>query len=186
MVTTLKFIKRSWAVLLFIPFVASGLLSCSPAAANPSNPSKKALSLDKAYTFAGVIVDRSRKVKRNETTAEYVVMDKMPAGKNSARSYDVVFVVRPSSMAKGKILTLTSGPVQSCRPYLSTFLTKTLSPKRIAKAYKGAKLALVDKDPTAKSLAAQLAKDGWLSDCSAKPKGKVDVFQTLVVNASDA
>ena len=174
--------KLCRASVFVVTVFALSVLGC---ASVTKAPPKKALKIDKAYTFAGVIIDRSRKVKRNQTTAEIKVVEKMPSGRNPGKSYDVIFVVSPSTIAEGKILTLTSGPLKGCRPFLKKFLTKTLSPKRIKKAYKGAKLATVDKDSEAKSLAERLAKDGWLNNCAAKPKGKVDVFQTLIVNASD-
>ncbi|MFQ5683026.1 MAG: hypothetical protein ACE5HC_07110 [Candidatus Binatia bacterium] len=170
------------AVFLLSAFVLS-VLGCVPAV---TGPRRKAIKMNKAYTFAGVIIDRSRKVKRNQTTAEVKVVDKIPSGRNRGKRFDVVFLVRPSAISKGKILTLTSGPVKKCRPFLKKFLTKTLSPKRIKKAYKGAKLATVDKDSDASSLAKRLTKNRWLKNCAAKPKGKVDVFKTLIVNASDA
>lgn len=109
----------------------------------------------------------------------------MPAGKNTGKSYDIVFVIRPGSIADGKVLTLTSGPVAGCRSFVKKFLTKMLSPKRIKKAYKETKLVTVDKDSTAKSLAENLGKGGWLIDCTSKPKGKLDDFQVLIVNDSD-
>jgi hypothetical protein len=174
--------KLSWRVTLVLALFLTSVLASVPVA---SGSGKKALKLEKAYIFAGVIVDRSRKVKRNKTTSEVKVVEKMPEGKNPGKSYDVVFLVRPSAVSEGKILTLTSGLVASCRSNLKKFLSKTLSPKRIKKAYKGAKLATVDKNATAQSLADQIAKNGWLNDCAAKPKGEVDVFQVLIVNESD-
>jgi hypothetical protein len=170
---------------LVVPILALNLLACAPTAktaAKPAAAEKPKPKIDvfqvlvvnedgsdkgveKAYTFAGVIIDRARRVKRNVTDAEVKVRGKMPAGKNSGKSYDVVFLVRPAAISSGKILTLTSGPVGGCRAFVKTFLTKTLSSKRIAKAYKGAGLATVDKDPTAKSLAQELKKGGWLSKC---------------------
>ena len=143
------------------------------------------LSSSKAYTFAGVIADRSRRVKRNKTTAEVKVTEDLPEGKNMGKAYDVIFVVRPSTVASGKILTLTSGPVAQCRGFLKTFLSKTLSPKRIKKAYKDTKLATTDKDAAAKSLAEGLQKNGWLNNCSTEPMGEVDAFQILIVNDRD-
>ncbi len=161
------------------------MLGVSSLAPTIAGAAQKRISKNKAYTFAGIVVDRSRKVKKNQTTAEVKVVDNMPTGKNTGKSYDIVFVIRPGSISDGKVLTLTSGPVAGCRSFVKKFLTKTLSPKRIKKAYKGAKLATIDKDSTAKSLAENLEKGGWLSDCAAKPKGKLDVFQVLIVNDSD-
>lgn len=120
---------------------------------------------EKGYVFAGIVLDRARRVKRNFTDAEVKVVDRLPMGKNSGKDFDVVFLVRPDAIERGKILTLTAAPVTQCRAHLKTFLSKTLSKKRIAKAYKDAKLALVDEDSTAKSLAAELAKNGWLRGC---------------------
>jgi hypothetical protein len=119
------------------------------------------------YIFAGIVVDRARSVKRDHTDGEVKIAEKLPAGSNSGKAYDVIFLLRPDAVSKGKILTLTSAPAAKCRPYLKTFLTKTLSSKRISKAYKNAKLALVDEEPAAKSLADGLAKDGWLAGCQA-------------------
>lgn len=120
---------------------------------------------EKGYVFAGVVVDRARTVKRDQTDAEVKVADRFPTGSNSGKPFDVVLLVRPDAISKGKILVLTAGPVANCRAYLKTFLTKTLSSKRISKAYKDAKLALVDDDATAKSLAGGLVKNGWLRGC---------------------
>lgn len=114
---------------------------------------------EKAYTFAGVIIDRSRRVKRDTTTAEVKVTDAMPSGKNPGQPYDVIFLIRPSYMKNGEILTFTSDPISSCRAYLKTFLTKALSSKRIAKAYKGAKLKPAD------YLTGDLEGNGWLAPC---------------------
>jgi len=116
--------------------------------------------LDKAYTFAGVIVDRARTVKRDQTDAEVKVTDEMPSGKNPGRPYDVIFLIRPSFIENGEILTFTSDPISSCRDHLKTFLTKTLSSKRIAKAYKGGKLK------PAEYLTQDLEGNGWLAPCT--------------------
>ena len=171
---------------LILAFFAINIVGCAPAASAPSEQaaaksSNKKIDVfqilivnedgtskgkEKAYTLAGVVIDRSRKVKRKLTDAEVKVTGKMPTGKNMGKSYDVVFLVRPSAISKGKILTLTSGPVKGCRSFLKKFLTKVLSPKRIKKAYKGAKLATVDKDSNARSLAEKLAESGWLRKCS--------------------
>lgn len=132
------------------------------------NVDETAKGKEKGYIFAGVVVDRARSVKRNQTDGEVKIADKLPAGSNSGKAYDVIFLLRPDAISKGKILTLTAGPAASCRPHLKTFLTKTLSSKRISKAYKGAKLALVDEEPAAKSVADGLAKNGWLAGCRAK------------------
>ncbi|HZD40436.1 MAG TPA: hypothetical protein VE131_06915 [Terriglobales bacterium] len=114
---------------------------------------------DKAYTFAGVIIDRSRRVKRDFTTAEVKVTNDMPSGKNPGQPYDVIFLIRPPYVKDGEILTFTSDPINDCRPYLKTFLTKTLSSKRIAKAYQGAKLTPAD------YLTGDLEGNGWLASC---------------------
>jgi hypothetical protein len=170
---------------LVVPILALNLLACAPTTSAPSkqaaakkpkpkidvfqvlvvNEDGSDKGVQKGYTFAGVIIDRARRVKRKVTDAEVKVRGKMPAGKNSGKSYDVVFLIRPGAISKGKVLTLTSDSTKNCRPFIKTFLTKTLSSKRIAKAYKGAKLATVDKDSEAKSLAQELKKGGWLSKC---------------------
>ena len=116
--------------------------------------------IEKAYTFAGIIIDRSRRVKRNETTAEVKVTDAMPNGKNPGQPFDVIFLVRPSYVESGDILTFTSSPVNSCRGFLKTFLTKTLSGKQISKAYKGAELK------PAEYLMEDLDGNGWLASCT--------------------
>lgn len=115
---------------------------------------------EKAYTFAGVIVDRARTVKRNQTDAEVKVSHRMPEGKNPGRPFDVIFLIRPSYVDSGEILTFTSSSVESCRGFLKTFLTKTLSPKRISTAYKGAKLQ------PAEHLTQDLDGNGWLASCA--------------------
>jgi hypothetical protein len=114
---------------------------------------------EKAYAFAGVVVDRARTVKRNLTDAEVKVTHAMPSGKNPGQPYDVIFLIRPSYMKNGEILTFTSDPISSCRAYLKTFLTKTLSSKRIAKAYKDAELKPAD------YLTRDLEGNGWLAPC---------------------
>ncbi len=122
------------------------------------NSTKK--GVEQGYTFAGIIIDRSRRVKRNETTAEVKVTQAMPSGKNPGQPYDVLFLIRPSYVENGDILTFTSSPVESCRDFLKTFLTKTLSSKLIAKAYKGASL-----EP-AEHLTQDLDGNGWLRSCA--------------------
>lgn len=114
---------------------------------------------EKAYTFAGVIVDRARTVKRDQTDAEVKVVDRRPEGKNPRRAYDVIFLIEPDRAAQGEILTFTSAPIENCRPFLKTFLTKTLSSKRITKAYKGGKLK------PAEYLTQDLEGSGWLAPC---------------------
>jgi hypothetical protein len=180
--------KLSLSICLVLTFFLLSLIGVSVYDYSPATAGSggKALKIEKAYTLAGVIIDRARRVKRNQTDAEVKVTGQIKPMEHAGKSYDVVFLVRPSSVKEGKILTLTSGPVAGCRPFLKTFLTKTLSPKRINKAYKGAKLAIVDTDPMAKSVAAGWEKNRWLRDCSAKPKGKVDAFKVLIVNSSDA
>jgi hypothetical protein len=158
----------SW-ILLLSPFTVHSASSAKPTLAN-------------AYTLAGVVLDRSRKVKSNETTAEVKVVEKVMPKEHAGKSYDVVFLVLPDAIQRGEILTLTSAPVASCRPYLKTFLTKTLSPKRIAKAYKGAKLATSDNNKTAAALSKSWLENRWLRNCSAKPEGKVDAFKVLIVS----
>ena len=116
--------------------------------------------LEKAYTFAGVIVDRARTVKRNYTDAEVKIKNEMPEGKNPGQPFDVIFLIRPGYVEAGDILTFTSPSVESCRGLLRTFLTKTLSSKRIAKAYKGA-----DLEP-AVHLTQDLDGNGWLASCA--------------------
>lgn len=173
------------AIFLVVPVLALSMLACAPTAttaAKPAAADKPEPKIDvfqvlvvnedgtekgveKAYTLAGIIIDRARRVKRNESDAEVKVMEKMPAGKNSGKSYDVVFLVRSDAISSGKILTLTSDAVGSCRAFVKKFLTETLSSKSTDKAYKGAKLATVDEDSTAKSLAQELKKSGWLSQC---------------------
>jgi hypothetical protein len=116
--------------------------------------------VEKAYTFAGVVVDRARTVKRNQTDAEVKVTSQMPEGKNPAQPFDVIFLIRRSYIDSGEILTFTSSPAEACRGFLKTFLTKTLSPKRISKAYKGGKLK------PAKHLTQDLDGNGWLAPCT--------------------
>jgi hypothetical protein len=116
--------------------------------------------MEKAYTFAGIIIDRARRVKRNITTAEVKVRNEMPDGKNPGESYDVIFLIRPSYVKEGEILTFTSEPIENCRAFLKTFLTSTLSSKRIDKAYKGGKLK------PAEHLTHDLQGDGWLGSCA--------------------
>jgi hypothetical protein len=116
--------------------------------------------LEKAYTFAGVVVDRARTVKRNQTDAEVKVTNRIPQGKNPGQPFDVIFLIRPSYLESSEILTLTSSSVELCRGFLKTFLTKTLSPKRIAMAYKGAKLK------PAEYLTRDLDGNGWLAPCA--------------------
>jgi hypothetical protein len=115
---------------------------------------------EKAYTFAGVVVDRARTVKRDNTDAEVKITNRMPQGKNPGQPFDVIFLIRPSSLDSGEILTFTSSPVDACRDFLKTFLTKTLSPKRISRAYKGAKLK------SAEYLTQDLLGNGWLVPCA--------------------
>ena len=115
--------------------------------------------LEKAYTLAGVIIDRSRRVKRNLTDAEVKVTNAIPMGKNPGQPYDVIFLIRPAYVENGEIPTFTSDPINSCRAYLKTFLTKTLSSKRIAKAYKNVKLK------PAEYLTRDLEGNGWLAPC---------------------
>lgn len=115
--------------------------------------------VEKAYTFTGVIVDRARTVKRNQTDAEVKVVDQRPDGKNPRQPYDVIFLIEPDRAAQGEILVFTSAPFEACRPFLKTFLTKTLSSKRIAKAYKGGKLK------PAEYLTQDLQGTGWLAPC---------------------
>lgn len=115
---------------------------------------------EKAYTFAGVIIDRARRVKRKFTDAEVKVSDGLPHGKNPGKPYDVIFLIRPSYVQEGEILTFTSAPIEDCRPFLKTFLTSTLSSKRIAKAYKGGKLK------PAEYLTHDLQGEGWLGSCA--------------------
>lgn len=116
--------------------------------------------VEKAYTFAGVIIDRARRVKRNITDAEVKVSHGMPVGKNAGEPYDVIFLIRPGYIQEGEILTFTSAPIENCRAYLKTFLTGTLSSKRIDKAYKGGKLK------PAEHLTHDLEGDGWLGSCA--------------------
>jgi len=170
---------------LILAFFAINALGCAPAAPGPGKQAAKKKSsrkidvfqvlisnevgtskgIEKAYKLAGVVIDRSRKVKKKKTDAEVKVTGKLPNGHSNGKRFDVVFLIRHNYISKGKILTLTSAPVKSCRPYLKKFLTKTLSPKRIKKAYKGAKLATVGKSPMATSLAKKLTASGWLSEC---------------------
>ena len=177
-----KFYRISFLILAFF---AVNALGCAPTAPGPGKQAAKKKSskkidvfqvlianevgtskgIEKAYKLAGVVIDRSRKVKKKKTDAEVKVTDKLPNGKSNGKRFDVVFYIHPKDISKGKILTLTSAPVKSCRPYLKKFLTKTLSPKRIKKAYKGAKLATVGKSPMATSLAKKLTASGWLSEC---------------------
>lgn len=157
------------SILFSAPFTTYGEAAAAPAVAN-------------AYTFAGVILDRSRKVEANETTAEVKVVEKVVPEEHAGKSYDVVFLIQPDAIKRGEILTLTSAPVTNCRPYLKTFLTKTLSPKRIAKAYEGAKLATSADSETARKLSRSWAENGWLHDCAEAPEGQVDAFKVLIVS----
>lgn len=116
--------------------------------------------IEKAYTFAGIIIDRARRVKRHLTDAEVKVRSEMPHGKNTGQPFDVILLIRQSEAEHGAIFMFTSDPVGSCRPFLKTFLTKTLSRKQIAKAYKGANLK------PAEYLMHDLQNDGWLSSCA--------------------
>lgn len=158
----------SWSFLL-APFAVQGASMAQPTLAD-------------AYTFAGVILDRSRKVKNNETTAEVKVVEKVVPEEHAGKSYDAVFLVLPDAIQRGEILTLTSQPVAGCRPYLKAFLTDTLSPKRIAKAYKGAKLVTSADNEKARQLSKSWEQNGWLRDCTAQPEGKVDAFKVLIVS----
>ncbi len=117
-------------------------------------------AMENSYTFAGVIIDRARRVKRNQTDAEVKVVNQMPSGKNASDPFDVIFLIRPGHVEAGEILTLTSDPIESCRGYLKTFLTKTLSSKTIAKAYKGGELK------PAEYLTHDLQGEGWLGSCA--------------------
>lgn len=116
--------------------------------------------VEKAYTFAGIIIDRARRVKRNVTDAEVKVKSEMPSGKNPGESYDVIFLIRPSHVEDGEILTFTSDPIENCRPFLKTFLTETMSSKNVGKVYKGGKLK------PAEYLTRDLQNNGWLGSCA--------------------
>jgi len=169
--------RRRISLLALGFFVALGLFSHIPPVAGQNRAEKKPPKVDvfkilivnenatkngleKAYTFAGVIVDRARTVKRNYTDAEVKLTNRMPEGKNPGQPFDVIFLIRPIYVESGDILTFTSAPVESCRGFLKTFLTKTLSPKRITKAYKGAKLK------PAEHLTRDLGGNGWLASCA--------------------
>lgn len=179
-----KSVSRS-AALLLLAFLCT--MSGAPFTVRGASMEK---SMDKptlanAYSFAGVILDRSRRVERNKTTAEVKVVEEVMPAKHAGKSYDIVFLILPDAIERGEIVTLTSAPVANCRPHVTTFLTETLSPKRIAKAYKGAKLVTSDKNKTAAALSKSWAQNDWLRDCSAEPEGEFDVFKVLVVSQVD-
>jgi hypothetical protein len=139
-------------------------------------------SSQKAFALAGLVMAHGHRIQSTEGTVNVRVVSEVISEEHAGKAYDVIFLVLPSSLEEGHIVTLTSGSTESCRASLKSLLRDHLTPKVIDQAYKGARLTRVEDNKAVRELATQWRTRGWLRNCAESAGGEHDIFEVLILN----
>lgn len=138
-----------------------------------------------AFALAGLVLDHGHRIRPNEATVNVRVVTEVVPEEHAGKSYDIIFLILPSSLEAGHIVTLTSGSTASCRPSLQSLINESLTAEIVSEAYPGAKLTRVEDNAAVRELAGQWRSRGWLRNCAEAADGDHDTFEVLILNDAE-
>lgn len=141
-------------------------------------------SSQRAFALAGLVLNYGQRLRPDEVTVNIRVVTEVLPEEHAGKSYDVIFLVLPSSLKAGHIVTLTSGSTASCRASLKSLIDDSLNRNTIHRAYPGAKLTRLEDNAAVRKLAAQWRSQGWLRNCAEVPDGDYDSIEVLILNGA--
>lgn len=139
-------------------------------------------SSQNAFALAGLVMDHGHRIRPTEATVNVRVVSEVIPEEHAGKAYDVIFLILPSSLKEGYIVTLTSGSTESCRASLKSLLRDHLTPEVINQVYKGAQLTRVEDNQAVRELATQWRTRSWLRNCAESAEGDHDIFEVLILN----
>lgn len=166
---------------LFILVSVNTLVSANAMGADaavPMTPSQR------AFALAGLVLNYGQQLHPDEVTVNIRVVTEAVPEEHAGKSYDVIFLVLPSSLTAGHIVTLTSGSTASCRASVKDLIDDSLNPNTIHRAYPNAKLTRVEDNAAVAKLAAQWRSQNWLRNCAEAPDGSYDSIEVLILNGA--